>query len=459
VHAAVSARLDALPPRLRDLARRASAFFVSFDLDELLVVDPGATREEIAALEDAEILVHEEGKRAKRWRVRHTTVKDVAYASLPKRERVRLHEAIAERLLSTGHPSWAADHLELAAVASLDLYPDDRTTPERAADALVAAGDRARRRMESRSALDYYGRALALSGPEDRWGVREARALAGMGEAHYWLGEYRASTDKCRRAVELGTELDDPFTLALALRFLGDIAINVEADFDQAEELLDRSLQAAERMGEPWAIARTLLFAGWVPWNRRDFDEAEAIWRRALDVADPDDGWSRVRALNSLSISRDSRGDLDEALKLSMDAMTLADRIGDQFSIAITCVQRGRVLEDLGRFRDALPCVERGITIFEEFGARWELADATAERGDVRRELGDLDGAEEDLMKAVRITEELGDRQLGGWLWRSLAKVSDRRGNEHEAEERRRRSREAQTFLERSLERVASHQT
>jgi class 3 adenylate cyclase/tetratricopeptide (TPR) repeat protein len=460
VHAAVAARLDALPARLRDLARRASSFFVSFDLDELLVVDPTATREEIAALEEAEILVHEEGKRAtERWRVRHTTVKDVAYASLPKRERVRLHEAIADRLLSTGHSSWAADHLELAAVASLDLYPDDRKTPERAADALVAAGDRARRRMESRSALDYYERALALSGPEDRWGIREARALAGMGEAHYWLGEYRASTDKCRRAVELGTELDDPFTLALALRFLGDIAINVEADFEQAEELLDRSLQAAERMGEPWAIARTLLFAGWVPWNRRDFDEAEAIWRRALDVADPDDGWSRVRALNSLSIGRDSRGDLDEALKLSMEAMTLADRIGDQFSIAITCVQRGRVLEDLGRFRDALPCVERGITIFEEFGARWELADATAERGDIRRELGDLDGAEEDLMKAVRITEELGDRQLGGWLWRSLAKVSDRRGNEHEAAERRRRSREAQTFLERSLERVASPQS
>ena len=73
--------------------------------------------------------------------------------------------------------------------------------------------------------------------------------------------------------------------------------------------------------------------------------------------------------------------------------------------------------------------------------------------------IGDLDGAEEDLMKAVRITEELGDRQLGGWLWRSLAKVSDRRGNEHEAEERRRRSREAQTFLERSLERVATSQT
>jgi len=468
VQAAVSARLDALPPRLRDLARRASVFFVSFDLDELEVIDPDATRDEVRQLEDAEIVVREEGMRAvERWRVRHATVKDVAYASLPKRERVRLHELVAERLLSTGHPSWAADHLELAATASLDLYPDDRMVPERAADALAAAGDRARRRMEIRSAINYYERALALSGPEDRWGVREARALAGMGEAYYWLGEYGLSTERAERAVELGAALDDPFALALALRFLGDIAINVHGDLDHAEELLARSLEAAERMNEPWAIARTLLFAGWVPWNRgdlsrgnerrREYDEAEQIWRRALAIADPNDGWARVRALNSLSIGRDSRGDLDEALRLSEEATALAERIGDQFSIAITSVQRARVLEDLKRHEEALPCVERGMAIFEDLGARWELADATAERGDIRRELGDLDGSEEDLTKAVRITEELGDRQLAGWLWRSLAKVSERRGNDREAVERRRRSREAQEWLNQArADRVAA---
>ena len=43
VQAVVSARLDALPPRLRELARRASVFFVSFDLHELGRVDPDAT--------------------------------------------------------------------------------------------------------------------------------------------------------------------------------------------------------------------------------------------------------------------------------------------------------------------------------------------------------------------------------------------------------------------------------
>ena len=454
VQAVVAARLDHLEPRLRELTRRACSFFVSFDQDELRTIDPEVTEDELRQLEEAEILVREDpGHAVTRWRVRHATVKEVAYASLPKRERVRLHQLIADRLFATTHPTWAADHLELAAIASLDLDRDDRTVADRAADALLDAGDRARRRMESRTAIEYYEKTLALAGPEVRWGVREARALAGIGEARYWLGEYPAATDVLDRAVEFGRKVDDPFTLSLALRFLGDIAINVEADLDKAETLLDESLAAAEAMDEPWACTRTLLFAGWVPWTREDHEEAERIWRRALEVADPDDGWARVRALNSLSINRTGgpwrSGPspdelLGEALALSDEASALAEEIGDQFSIAMTTVQRARILDDQGKFEESLPCFDRAITVFEDLGARWELGDATAERGIAKRELGRLDEAEEDLRKAIRISEELGERQLASWTWRALAKVSERRGDKAEAEQRLRRSREAE---------------
>ena len=269
VQAVVAARLDHLDPRLRELTRRASAFFVSFDLDELRTIDPEATQDEIRQLEEAEILVPEDDAHpVARWRVRHATVKEVAYASLPKRERVRLHQLIADRLVADSHRSWAADHLELAAVASLDLDRDDRTVAERAADALLGRG-RPRASPDGEPHGDRPLRAGARArGSRGPWGVREARALAGIGEARYWLGEYPAATDVLDRAVELGRKVDDPFTLALALRFLGDIAINVEADVDKAEALLDESLAAAESYDEPWAIARTLLFAGWVPWTR-----------------------------------------------------------------------------------------------------------------------------------------------------------------------------------------------
>jgi class 3 adenylate cyclase/tetratricopeptide (TPR) repeat protein len=440
VQAVVGARLDHLPDRLRELARRASVFVYSFDLEELAAVDPAATRDEVVRLELAEVLVRDPSGH---WRMRHATLREVAYSSLPKRERVRLHELIAENVLRTGHVTWAADHLELAAVAAADLDPGDRAPRERAADALLVAGDRARRRMEGRSAVDYYERALAMAGPEAAWGGREARALAGLGEARYWLGEYPAAAGALERAVALGEAAGDLAALTLAWRFQGDIAINVDADVDKAERLLARSLAAAEQLGDPRAMARTLLFAGWVPWTRRRFEEAEAIWRRVLAMADPEDRWSRVRALTSLSVNRDEMGDPDAAMALIEEAGALAEEMGDRFSLAIAAVQKARVLEDFGRYDEALPCFDRGIAIFSELGARWELADARAERGIAKRELGRLDEAEEDLRAAIRMSQELGERQLAGWLWRAFARLAERRGDPEAAADRYRRSREA----------------
>jgi class 3 adenylate cyclase/tetratricopeptide (TPR) repeat protein len=442
VQAVVSARLDALPPRLRELARRAAVFLYTFGLEELRLVDPDATSEELHLLEEDEIVVRSEGAGDPRWRLRHATLHDVAYASLPKRERLRLHDAIARNLETTGHTSWAADHFELAALASLDLNPADREPPDRAAHALVEAGHRARRRMESRSAIDRYERALGLSGPEDLWGIEQARALAGMGESRYWLGEYTSATESLERAVALGTTIDDPWTLALALRFLGDIAINVDGDIDEAEALLNRSLEAAERIGDSWVIVRTLLFAGWVPWNRDRFDEAKEIFRRALDIADEDDGWARVRALTALSITHSSTGENEEADRLIEQAAELADDLGDQFSLAVTSVQKGRVLEDLDRLEESLPWFDTGIATFEELGARWELADALAERGVARRRLDRLEEAEGDLQHAIRILEDLGTATLTGWAWRALALVAEQRGDHAVAEERFQRARE-----------------
>ncbi len=442
VQAVVAARIDALPTPARDVARRSSVFLSSFDRDEVAALAPaeGAIETRLQELEDAELLVRVDDG-APRWRFRHQTLRDVAYASLPKRQRRELHLVVADRLVADGHRSWAADHLEQAALAALDLEPASRELPDRAADALAEAGDRARRRMENRSALARYRRALALAGDGGRWGVREARVLAGMGEAFYWLGEYPGATEVLEQAVELGTRHDDDWTLALALRFLGDISINVAADVDRAETLLDRSLEAAERLGETAAIARTLLFAGWVPWTRKRLEEAEAIWRRSLEIAEAnDDRWARVRSLCSLSIVIADQDRLDEATGMIERARDAAIDMGDQFSLAVATVQEGRLHEERQDFEKSLPYFDRGIEIFTDLGARWELGDALAERGIAERELGRLDDAERDIRRAIAISEELGERQLAGWTWRALAHVSERRGDHDVAEEHRRRA-------------------
>ena len=122
------------------------------------------------------------------------------------------------------------------------------------------------------------------------------------------------------------------------------------------------------------------------------------------------------------------------------EAEVAAQAMDDQFSVAVTTTQRGRIYGDEDRHEEAVANFDRAVEIFADLGARWELADAIAERGISKRELGRLDDAEKDLRQAIGISEELGERQLAGWTWRALARVAERRGDRAQADERFRRA-------------------
>src|SRR5207244_10346224 len=124
------------------------------------------------------VLLFRDGESPGVWRFRHDTLRHVAYESLPKRERQRLHLQVADGLEKQEPGRWlgaVAYHLEQAALASLDLDPKDRTLADRAVRALARAGDQSRGRLEARTGLDLYERALGPGGRGGRVGDRRAR--------------------------------------------------------------------------------------------------------------------------------------------------------------------------------------------------------------------------------------------------------------------------------------------
>ena len=286
VQAVVAARLDALPAPARDVARRSSVFLSSFD------------RDQVAALASAESAIDASPRGARgsraagarrrrgpRWRFRHQTLRDVAYASLPKRQRRELHLAVADRLTADGHRSWAAEHLEQAALAALDLEPASRELPDRAADALAEAGDRARRRMENRSALARYRRALALAGDGDRWGC--ARRGCSRAWARPSTGSASTRGDRGPRAGRRARYAPRRRLDARArLRFLGDIRIN-------GRRRRQRGVTARSFLGRRTA-------------RRAGSDRAHAAVRR-LGALDPQAAGGRRGDL--AAVARDRRGD------------------------------------------------------------------------------------------------------------------------------------------------------
>ncbi len=438
VHAVVAARIDHLDARSREVVRKASVFASSvFDVSDLaMVAEP--SEDALSRLEDEELLVRDRN-RPERWRFRHEVVRDVAYDSLAKRERLQLHLAVAEQLEPTGkHPVGMAHHLERAARAALDLDPSDRSIAERAVDALHEAGDIARRRMDSRTAIERYERGLALAASEETWSIREAHILCGIGEAQYWLGEFPEARVTLERALAISP--DDVWTASFARRFLGDIALNVDGEVGRAKEHFDHALRAARELGPPdgpFALARTLLVAAWAPFHSDgNLERANAMFQEALDVAtaNPEgDPWAVARALTFLASVISMSGNEADTLPLVERAYELGKSMKDPFTTAVAQHKIGGALMTLGRFEEALPHFEAAIATFREIDARWELASAISDLGEGLRHYGRLGEAESLLREGLAITRELGERQLVGWLASELARCLYAQGGKDEA--------------------------
>ncbi len=426
VQAVIAARIDGLSPAARDLIRKASIFARGvFDVSELtLVADP--RRDVLAELEDAEFLVREEGRDA--WRFRSDVLRDVAYESLAKRERQRLHLRLANRLSEPDtagrYPRAIAYHLEQAAVAALDLNPRDRTLADRAIDALAHAGDIARRRIESRSASELFSHALALAGPEEEWGVREASILSRLGEALYWLGEFDQAERTLQRALDVGGDRSDT-VCAHASRFLADLV--TREDRPRATILFERALEASRRLKNPSVLARTLLMAGWVPFHEDDLDGARVMFQEALDSArsDPDhpDRWSEVRALVSLASVVSEVGDETDALALAEEGLVLGNASGLEFPTATAEEKVSLSLRHMLRLDEALEHADRAIGTYRDLGARWELASTMGDRAVIHRLSGRLEEARHELEDAFSLCRELNERELVTWTTSELIKV------------------------------------
>jgi class 3 adenylate cyclase/tetratricopeptide (TPR) repeat protein len=438
VQAVMAARIDHLPSQARELVRLASVFpDAAFPASRLAYI--AEPREEIIdLLEDGELLFRDRNRPG--WlRFRHEMVREVAYETLAKRERVRLHQRVADGIIDDGteerHHNTVAYHLEQAARAALDLDSSERSLADRAVESLAHAADHARRRIESRTAIDLYERALRLAGPEVGWGPREAGMLSGIGEARYWLGEFDQAEAALTRALEtpeLGSRVESH-----AARFLADITLNVKGDPAGAEPLFDRALSAARQLGDPWGTARTLLMAGWLPiWKDSDYDSARSLFQEALGIARDNpvkDLWAEARALTSLASAISPVGEESECLKLAEDALTIGTEMGDPFTVAVAHQYVGNSLRRMARLDEALPHLNDSVKGFREMDARWEIASSLGDRGTVHRLLRRLEHAETDLREALTLCRELNERVLVTWTASELARILLARGEIEEA--------------------------
>ncbi|MDP9319848.1 MAG: AAA family ATPase [Chloroflexota bacterium] len=407
----IAARLDRVPPETRAVLRAASVAGRTFTPEVLeAIIDEPRLAERLADAERLEIIVplDPEGIAHQRLSFVHMLFRDVAYAGVPKGERVRQHDRLSRWLETseTADLALAAHHAEQAALLAGDLGSDTATAlAQRGFDSLRAAAEQRRARTDSHGAFALYRRALALAdaADEDPASRLATRARAAMA----WLRIEGSAAAIAELDAVLGASRGLVPADLLVQLLVWRSTISALDDPAGAEGFVAEAIEVAERAGDQlrlayarWAAAELRAAAGDLEGQRT---KLTAVLREMLETGT--DYWL-VPSLCDLAENALNRQDGAEAEAFSRDALLASEHV-------VAAIDRFRALEIASRVRlqahdvtAAGRYAEAATVLARELGEPYASARAALAGAAYRRASGDLPAAQR-LIEAALADGEL----------------------------------------------------
>jgi class 3 adenylate cyclase/tetratricopeptide (TPR) repeat protein len=357
VQAVLAARIDLLPGADKR-ALQAAAVVGRVFWDALVAELTDRADPDLSMLERRGFVVPAEDSSPRggtTYSFKHQLTREVAYASLPKADRGRLHAAVArslERMPDDARVPLLAHHYEqavrddYATLAWMDPSDELGRLRERALYWLRLAAERAASRYETDAAVAMLQRAIELA-PDDPTRFELWRSLAQVQSQRYDTRGFVAANEQ---AIALAP--DEPTRIRLyaelALRSCTAwLAWNPPLGRDDVEHWIDQALAGSGPDSRERAMA--LVARAW------HADRAQETAAEALAIAERvDDPTLLGLALRVRTIVAMQAGDYAEAIAGSERILGLLDRIGDPGDRE-TLVENTalRVAAATGRFDDA----------------------------------------------------------------------------------------------------------
>lgn len=406
LHAAVMSRIDALDPGDKHTLQAAAVLGRVFSRDVLVDVcddDAGVLDASLAALAGVGLL---QGERGDEVTFRQPVIAEVAYDSLLKSERARMHGRAGTAIEGRSR----ARRAELSPV--LAYHYEAGGVREKAFEYLVLAARRARAMSANREAIRRYRRALALY---DGRAPGEMEPLPGV--VADIAAVYEELADACTvvaRYDDARTHYDtaarllaDPLRLVTVRRKTAAMLLRWRRH-DEARALYESILADAGNSLDSAEAAHLYSGLGMARYQGGDVDGAVTLVERALAAFEQlDDAQGAAQAWNNLGIIRARRGDPAGAETAHRRSLALWEELGDDHGAAMAHNNLGLALRAGGDGEGAAHAFEQAVARFERVGDRHGLACAYDNIAQAYMDLERLDEAHEYMKQAVAIMAEL----------------------------------------------------
>jgi class 3 adenylate cyclase len=330
VRAVLAARLDGLDDSPRRVAREASVVgrdFLYRILAEItaLLAELGPS---LRSLEDAGLVRRHTPSDEPVYLFQHALTREVAYETIVRPERARLHGAVAdalERLFPaqlSEMPELLAHHWHLAG----DV--------QRAVSYLTRSGDRAVDRYAIDEAHQHYATAYDLLMTQPPSSHRD-RMLAGVlldwMQIHYYRADFIGMDALLARHIGTIEALDDPRLHGMALAWYGWVSA-MRYDLVAAARRLEMARRLGEEHGLPEVIAHAETWSVWMhlfAGRPRDaFRSATAVQAVVGELSDP--RYVILKSLAGVGYGSAIAGDFAAALRAADGLAEIAERTGSR---------------------------------------------------------------------------------------------------------------------------------
>ncbi|HEX2123259.1 MAG TPA: tetratricopeptide repeat protein, partial [Thermoanaerobaculia bacterium] len=248
--------------------------------------------------------------------------------------------------------------------------------------------------------------------------IGDAELALRLGAALWWSWYVRGSYSEGRRWLDavLAVPGGEAVTFrAKALTGAGALAF-LQCDYDQATELLDRSIELARAFGDPMSLARSLQFRGSIARERGEYEHAidlhllsRTIWVELEDRANVG------RSLNYVGFASWLSGDYARTIELCEGTLQLFRDRRDTEGVAWSLLNLAAAALYSGRLAKAEERLDECLSWSRAGGFREGIAWSLNLLGYVLRQRGDEELAAAVLKDSLRLHWELGDR------WRSAS--------------------------------------
>jgi DNA-binding SARP family transcriptional activator/tetratricopeptide (TPR) repeat protein len=219
-----------------------------------------------------------------------------------------------------------------------------------------------------------------------RLGDRDALAHVHceLGNVSGRLGDYHASDEHLRQALELFSDLDDQVNVGLVLYGLG-VLLSQQNRYDEALDHAVEALRLRRSLGDSAAIAYSENAVGWILAHLGQPDAALWYCRRALDMHGESGSRTGVAdTLDSIGYAHGQLGDYKQAIAHYERALVMYQQLGDPQGEATSWLHLGDVQLAAGQPDAARRSWEQALALL----ARIPGADTGEASGRLRRGAG-----------------------------------------------------------------------